>query len=245
MNRTRRTLLLAGAATLPGCAMRTTPMEGQHARELDVDVRWRARMRLWLYLPRGYGAGSDRWPALLFLHGAGERGRDLERVKTHGPPKLIAQGREFPFVVAAPQVDDDDAWDAHVLHALLETLKAQLRIDAERVWATGLSMGGHGAWNWACTYPNDLAAIAPVCGTGDHLRACRMRRVPVRAYHGADDDVVPLAAQQKMVDALRSCGGQVDFIVYPGVGHDAWRPAYDDEGLYRWLRAQRRRAAGG
>lgn len=244
MNRTRRSLLLAAAAALPGCATRSTSMEGQHAQQLDVDARWRARMRLWLYLPRGYGAGADRWPALFFLHGAGERGRDLELVKAHGPPRLISQGRAFPFIVASPQVDEHDTWDAHALHALLEKLKAHFRIDTDRVYATGLSMGGHGVWNWACTFPNDLAAIAPVCGTGDHLRACRMRRVPVRAYHGADDDVVPLAAQQKMVDVLRACGGQVDFIVYPGVGHDAWNPAYEDEQLYRWLLAQRRRAAG-
>ncbi|MCX8113794.1 MAG: prolyl oligopeptidase family serine peptidase, partial [Burkholderiaceae bacterium] len=99
----------------------------------------------------------------------------------------------------------------------------------------------HGLWDWACTYPQDLAAIAPVCGWGDHLRACRMRSVPVRAYHGAADDVVPLAVQRKMVEALRGCGGVAELIVYPNVGHDAWNRAYEDEELYRWLAAQRRK----
>jgi predicted peptidase len=217
-------------------------IEGQYAHELGIDAHWRAPMRFWLHLPPGYETRREAWPTLFFLHGAGERGRDLERVKVHGPPKLIAQGREFPFIVVSPQVDDDDVWDAHEVHALLEALKARLRIDADCVYATGLSMGGQGVWNWACTYPEDLAAIVPVCGAGDYLRACRMRHVPVRAYHGTDDAIVRLAAQQKMVDAVRACGGHVDFIVYPRVGHDAWNRAYDDQLLYRWLLAQRRGA---
>jgi predicted peptidase len=241
MNRARRRLMLSAATAVAGCATTVPTLPGQHANQLEIDVHWRARMRLWLYLPPGYETSANAWPALVFLHGSGERGRDLERVKAHGPPKLIAQGRTFPFIVVSPQADDDDAWDAHALHGLLETLKARLRIDADRVCATGLSMGGHGVWNWATTYPFDLAAIAPVCGYGDDLRACRMRSVPVRAHHGADDTVVPLAAQQKMVDALRACGGAAELIVYPGVGHDAWNRAYEDEALYRWLLAQRRR----
>lgn len=240
MNLKRRALTMA--AMLSGCATTRLPMKSHSANEIDLDIRWRTRLRFRLDLPGGYEVGTDRWPALVFLHGAGERGRDLERVKAHGPPKLIAQGRDFPFVVVSPQVDEDDAWDAHALHTLLEALKARLRIDADRVCATGLSMGGRGAWDWACTYPDDLAAIAPVCGWGDHLRACRMRGVPARAYHGANDDVVPLAAQRKMVDALRACGGAAELIVYPDLGHDAWNRAYEDEQLYRWLAAQRRKA---
>lgn len=214
-----------------------------HAHTIEIDVRWRSSMRLWLHLPRGYHANAEPWPVLFFLHGAGERGDDLARVKVHGPPKLVAQGREFSFILVAPQVAEHDNWSPHELHALLEVLKNRLRIDVDRVYATGLSMGGHGVWDWAITYPHDLAAIAPVSGFGDHLRACRMRHVPVRAYHGADDTVVPLAMQRKMVDAVRDCGGQVEFIVYPHVGHDAWSRAYNDAQLYRWLLGQRRRRA--
>ncbi len=94
-------------------------------------------------------------------------------------------------------------------------------------------------WAWAAAYPGDLAAIAPVCGYGNPAAVCRARTVPVRAYHGAADTVVPLAAQQACVDALRACGGTVEFKVYPGVGHDAWNPAYEDPELVPWLMRQR------
>ena len=94
---------------------------------------------------------------------------------------------------------------------------------------------------WATAFPGDLAAIAPVCGFGDPDDVCRAQHVPVRAYHGEADTVVPLAGQQACVDALRACGGTVEFITYPGVGHDAWNPAYDDPKLMPWLLAQVRR----
>jgi predicted peptidase len=238
----RRRWLRAGVAAALAGGIPTTVRSAASLRagHADVSVHLRAQMRFWLYLPTGHGTGSEVWPAVFFLHGSGERGSDLQRVKAHGLPKLIAQGKSFPFVVVSPQVDEGGAWDPHWLHGLLELLKVRLRIDADRVCATGLSMGGHGAWDWACTYPADLAGIAPVCGYGNPLRACQMRDVPVRAYHGADDDVVPVAAQQKMVDAVRACGGSAEMVVYPGIGHDAWNPAYEDPQLYRWLLAQRR-----
>ncbi len=196
-------------------------------------------LRTWLYLPPGYEGGSQAWPLLVFLHGSGERGSDLARVKTHGPPKQVEQGRDLPFILCSPQLEAGRAWSPDDLHALMAALQARLRIDASRISGTGLSLGGGGVWAWAAAYPQDLAAIAPVCGFGNPAAVCQARAVPVRAYHGAADDVVPLAAQQACVDALRACGGTVDFTVYPGVGHDAWTPAYEDPALVPWLMQQR------
>ena len=119
-------------------------------------------------------------------------------------------------------------------------MQQRCRIDTNRVLATGLSLGGHGVWNWAAAYPGDLAGIAPVCGFGSPAQVCQARTVPVRAYHGETDDVVPVAAQQACVDALRTCGGRADFIVFPGVGHGAWDPAYQDPALVPWLMKQDR-----
>ena len=197
-------------------------------------------MHTWLYLPRGYLASGHAWPLVVFLHGSGERGTELDRVKLHGPPRQAAAGRDLPFILCSPQLEADQNWQPDTLHALLPALQALLRIDAARTTATGLSMGGHGVWTWAAAYPQDLAGIAPVCGYGDPAAVCRARQVPVRAYHGDADTVVPLAEQQVCVDALRACGGDVSFTVYPGVGHDAWTPAYDDPGLVPWLMARRR-----
>lgn len=227
------TPLLANACTAPLTAPR------QQAIALSLPGRPTPLQAL-LALPRGYHDDERAWPLVVFLHGSGERGDDIERVKVNGPPRLVAEGREFPFVLCSPQLEAEGDWNPDQLHALLAALRSGWRIDATRTTATGLSRGGHGVWRWAAAWPDDLAGIAPVCGHGDPARVCRARRVPVRAYHGADDNVVPLAAQQACVDALRACGGEVSFTVYPGVGHGSWEAAYEDPGLVPWLMARRR-----
>lgn len=238
----RRTLL-AAPLLMSACMPTPTPplREGQHRFELPAGAGLTEAVRMWLTLPPDYLAGARAWPLVVFLHGSGERGTELERVKAHGPPKLAERGANYPFILVSPQLDEGRRWDAVPLHALLLALQARLRIDPERVCATGLSLGGHGVWDWATAYPRDLAAIAPVCGFGEPEDVCRMRQVPVRAYHGANDSVVPLARQQECVDALRACGGTAELTVFPGVGHDAWNPAYDDPALVPWLMAQVRR----
>jgi len=195
--------------------------------------------RFWIWLPREYAQTSARWPLVVFLHGSGERGVELSKVKVHGPPKLIAQGQAWPAILVSPQLEDNARWDPVRLHRLLVALKARLHVDPQRCTGTGLSMGGFGVWQWATDYPRDLAAIAPVCGFGDPDRVAAMRDVPVRAYHGDKDAVVPLAPHVACVDALRAAGGKASLTIYPGVGHDSWTPAYNDPELLPWLLAQR------
>jgi len=249
---TRRTVL-ATPLLMSACALSTTPMPmsapkpspkapgpqaDQQAVAFDLPGR-STPVRTWVALPAAYAAGTQAWPLVVFLHGSGERGEDLEKVKVHGPPKHVAAGRSYPFILCSPQLEEGQSWNPDTLHALRAALQARYRVDPQRITATGLSRGGHGVWHWAAAYPADLAAIAPVCGFGNPARVCQARQVPVRAYHGSADDVVPLARQQACVDALRACGGQAEFIVYPGVGHNAWDPAYEDAALVPWLMAQR------
>ena len=233
-----RRQVLAAPLLMTACAHTPSPSR-QEAIALTLPGRT-AALRAWLHLPRGYDDQRADWPLVVFLHGSGERGDDLERVKVHGPPRHAAAGREYPFVLCSPQLEAGARWAPATLHDLLAALRARWRIDPHRITATGLSLGGHGVWNWAAAYPDDLAGIAPVCGYGDPTAVCRARHVPVRAYHGSADTVVPLAAQQACVDTLRACGGEVGFTVYPGVGHDAWNPAYEDPGLVPWLMARSR-----
>jgi predicted peptidase len=243
---TRRAVLTA-PLVLSACAGMTPPQsrlvspEGQHALSLSVPGR-STPLQMWLYLPPGYHASTQDWPLLMFLHGSGERGNDINTVRYNGPPRLVREGRHYPCILCSPQLDpnpDEDAeWDVTVLHRLLGVLRQRLRVDPRRITATGLSLGGIGVWTWAATYPEDLAGIAPVCGFGPEQGLCRAQPVPVRAYHGADDDVVPLARDQASVDALRACGGQVSLTVYRGVGHAAWIPAYEDPELVPWLMRQ-------
>ena len=177
-----------------------------------------------LYLPPAYESNEMKWPLLLFLHGAGERGDDLELVKVHGPPKMIAQGRDFPFVVISPQCPDGEIWSIETLHALINEVVETHRIDTSRIYVTGLSMGGYGSWGLAYTYPDLFAAAVPICGGGEPEKAPLMKEIPTWVFHGAKDTAVPLERSQEMVDALEEAGGNVQFTVYPDAGHvGAWK----------------------
>lgn len=198
-----------------------------------------------LYLPKDYEQ-QKVWPLLLFLHGAGERGDDLQLVKVHGPPKLIANGSDFPMIVVSPQCPADKWWQAAHLSALLDQIEQDYKVDQERIYLTGLSMGGFGTWALAAYEPHRFAAIVPICGGGDGFRTRFYPQLPVWAFHGADDDVVPLVNSQLMVDAQKQHGGQPKLTVYPDAGHDSWTATYDNAEVYEWLLSQRRQetAAG-
>ena len=217
------------------------PCDAQSAERQVAQSQVRTiEMQYLLYLPPAYDESEETWPLLLFLHGAGERGDDLELVKVHGPPKMIAQGRDFPFVVVSPQCPKDEWWSVDALHDLLNEIVETYRIDTARIYATGLSMGGYATWGLACTYPERFAAVVPICGGGDSEKAPLMKEIPTWVFHGAKDEAVPLQQSQEMVDALKAAGSDVRFTVYPEGGHvEAWQNAYSDPTLWEWLAKQR------
>ena len=217
-------------------AQPTPVLQTEHVFRGSVPVT----VRYLLHLPEGYEDGDEAWPLLLFLHGAGERGDSLARVKQHGPPKRIARGERFPFILVAPQAPAGGGWDAPSLLALLDEIAATYRVDDDRVYVTGLSMGGFGTWSLIAADPDRFAAAAPICGGGEPWRICAIGRLPVWAFHGEADPVVPLERSEEMVRALEACGGDVRLSVYPGAGHDSWTVTYDDPELYDWLLRHRR-----
>jgi predicted peptidase len=193
-----------------------------------------------LYLPKDYDQ-KESWPLLLFLHGAGERGEDLNKVKFHGPPKLIAAGKEFPFIVVSPQCPTRSrGWQPFELSALLDDLTQKYKVDKDRLYVTGLSMGGFGTWALAAYSPDRFAALVPICGGGDPNTARRFAHVPIWVFHGAKDPTVPLSASERMVEALKKAGVTPKFTVYPDAGHDSWTEAYNNPELYEWLLQQKR-----
>lgn len=193
-----------------------------------------------LNLPKGYSADTaSRWPLMIFLHGSGERGDDIARVKVHGPPRVADRDPSLPFVIVSPLLPADQDWDIAKLDALLDHALASLRVDPARVYLTGLSRGGHATWRWAAAEPWRFAAIAPVAGRGDPEVACALAKVPVWAFHGDRDDVVPPEGSFAMVRAIRACGGSPRLSIYPDLSHNAWDPSYDDPALYLWLLKQR------
>jgi predicted esterase len=240
------------------------PGEGRLAGKNSIwarDQRWWhpikeklgiARYKCLIDLPEGYHSGEQKYPLLLFLHGSGERGDDVDTLRENGPPKVVKEmgatgellrGHGAPgFIVVSPQCRAGEWWCARDLAAVLDEAEMRFRVDPERVYVTGLSMGGYGTWELAEEYPDRFAAIAPVCGAGNPDAAKRLKDLPAWVFHGQRDTVVPFKRSQDMVNALKKAGGRVRFTAYPDRGHDCWTPTYANTQLYDWLLKQKRGA---
>ena len=200
-----------------------------------------------LYVPEDYSADGPAYPMVLFLHGLGESGNgsdeELWRVAAHGPPKQVKQGRQFPFILISPQTPRPDLkngtgafWPSEKLIGLMAEIDDHLNIDDKRVYLTGLSMGGFGSWRLASKLPNRFAAVAPICGGGKPGEmASELTKMPIWAFHGGKDNVVPMEGSVKMVDAVNAAGGNARLTIYPEAGHDSWSATYDNPLFYDWL----------
>lgn len=221
----------------------------------DVTIRYM------LFVPKDYQATGRKWPLMLFLHGLGEcSNADLSRVKIHGPAHFVDSRPDFPFIVVTPQLPPppgykegvvytsqqiialaDKAWKPEELIQLVDHVMAKLNVDRDRVYVTGLSMGGYGTWRLVAAYPDRFAAAVPICGGGEPEKmAHALSRVPIWAFHGAKDATVPLEKCQQMVDAVKRAGGDVRLTVYPEAQHDSWTATYNNKQVYDWLLAHRR-----
>jgi dienelactone hydrolase len=192
-----------------------------------------------VYLPDRYYRSFERCPLILTLHGRGEAGVDIGLVRRQGLPRRVEAKGGLPFVIVAPP-SSDWAWNVEALDALLDEVLKRYRVDLDRVYVTGNSMGGNGTWALAAKCPERFAAIAPICGVGDASSTGRLKNVPTWAFHGADDRVVPPEKSERMIAALKKAGGDARLTVYPGVGHDAWTATYANPRFYEWLLQQRR-----
>lgn len=216
---------------------------GHHPQEFEKKITKTLKCKFLLFLPEKYGKEKKQWPLMLFLHGAGERGSDLEKVKKHGPPKIVEKQKDFPFIVVSPQCPEDDWWTekTEVLSHLLDSIVDRYDVDTERIYLTGLSMGGYGTWALAAKYPERFAAIVPICGGGKRFLAWRLKNVPVWAFHGAKDRLVPLKESEELVNAVKKQGGNARLTVYPEAGHDSWTKTYNNKEVYDWLLKYRRK----
>ena len=212
-----------------------------------------------VYSPEGVDNAS-RMPLVVFLHGAGERGHDNERQLLHGARDLLRYSieRQEPMIIVAPQVPLDErwvdvVWDERVhrmpehpsesmglLMGLLTELMLDSRVDPNRVYLTGLSMGGFGTWDLIARWPDTFAAALPVCGGGDTDSAVRIKDIPIWAFHGSDDAVVIPERSRDMIQALQRVGSNARYTEYPGVGHDSWTETYQNFEVLDWFFSQRR-----
>jgi hypothetical protein len=192
-------------------------------------------------LPHDYGADlAKRWPLILFLHGGSQRGYNLQIVRENGLAHLLAEGKPVPAIVISPQLGWFESWQPQTLSKLLDEASAKYRVDPDRIYVTGLSMGGDGTWDLAMAHPERIAAIVPIAGEGDFADAARIKDLPTWTFEGMKDNIVPPVNVTGMVDAIRQAGGHPHMTLYPGVTHNSWDKAYATEALYTWLFAQKR-----
>ncbi len=198
-----------------------------------------AKMDYLLFLPQGYATSEQRWPLMLFLHGSGESGTNLANLKKHGPPHIVESDPVFPFILVSPQ-SAKGGWNNAELSALLDDVIANYRVDTHRLYLTGLSMGGFGAWSLAAAHPERFAAIVPICGGGNPANARKLATLPIWAFHGAKDPTVPVQRSRDMVAAVKAAGGNIRYTEYPEAKHNCWTKAYKNPELYQWLLEQKR-----
>jgi predicted peptidase len=193
-----------------------------------------------LYLPPGYGKDDKAWPLVLFLHGKGDK---IARQKKSGLPRQIEKKQEARFILVTPQNPTTGFWSAANLNTLLEDVIARHKVDRDRVYVTGLSMGGFGTWSLLAAYPDRFAAAIPICGGGTPATVKRFKDVPIWVFHGEEDDVVPIARSEAMVKALEAAGAKnLKFTRYPSTKHDSWTKTYNNPKVWDWLLEQRRSA---
>ena len=192
--------------------------------------------RFLLHLPAAYDSRSD-WPMIVFLHGAGERGRDLDLVKREALPRILETLPDFPFVVVSPQEEKGRLWTAEGLSSLVDDMTGKYRVDPKRIYVTGLSTGATTALELAIARPDQIAAVAAVSPTRIPPGLCGMKDVSVWIFQNAADDRVPPARSKKLARELETCGGkgEVRLTFYQREGHDSWTETYRRTDLYEWF----------
>ncbi len=241
-------ILLAGLAETPSDAPPAVRRTNVLARNAEWWEGLRGRLGLLqkypyiVDLPKDYAADSGRrWPLILFLASAGDRGDDVDVVRHVGLAGEIDRGRQVPAIVVTPVCPLDEPWKPLVLARLLDEVCAAYPVDRDRICVTGMSDGGDGTWDLGMLQPGRFAALAPICGEGDWADAARLIRLPVWTFQGLKDDLVPPGMTTGMVDAMRKADGHPHLTLYPDADHpETWAKAYATDALYAWMLAQKR-----
>jgi predicted peptidase len=234
--------LLAALCIAPGAVA-----PHQQAHVLDATSPHLVHLRYLLFLPSTYAAKPEtHWPLILYLHGGSLRGDDVEQLRTLGLPHKLESEPDFPFVVVSPQCPAGEIWtDTEAIDALLDRVIRDYRIDQQRVYVTGHSMGGRGALYFAYRSPSRFAAVlalspySPISAWGSKLA-----QIPVWIVHGVADTLAPIAETKELVQAIEAVGGHPRFDSLPGRDHSIL-DIYDQRDVYQWLLQQKRSTSAG
>jgi predicted peptidase len=212
----------------------------QQIAQSDIRKKMPSLYKYLCYLPDNYDSiRNKKWPLIIYLHGKSVCGNDLNKLKRYGIPFYIDRGMQFKAVVVSPQCPAGRNWTSeNWFQSLYNEITEKYHIDTNRIYLTGMSMGGFGAWDLAIKYPRRFAAVVPLCGGGKPQLVCAIKDVPIWVFHGNMDEIVPLKRSEEMVEALKKCGGDPMFTVLKGKGHDIHR-TYGDEKIYDWMYKQK------
>jgi predicted peptidase len=212
---------------------------------VEVDVLLPYKLSYKVYLPEGYNDPDTTYPLVLFLHGVGERGDDIDLVETHGLPKVIKNGKTFPFITVAPQCPNQEWWSraemVKCLVYLVTKITKMYNVDNTRVYVTGLSMGGFGTIALANERPDLFAAALAVCGGADFNNFNSLKNIPLWLLHGSDDEVHPAGYSEKIYSKLKDINPEVKLTIYDGVDHNSWDITYDNSDIYEWLLSKQKK----
>ena len=212
-------------------------------RHLTIPREQLTNLDYLIQLPHGYDEETNRWwPLVFYLHGIGESGHDLTKVLRFGPPRLVAQGKDLPCIVVSPQLPPGYFWfrESNLALAILDEVMRSNRVDQTRVCITGNSMGAFGAIVMAAREPERFASLVPICGGVDYVDSLRLHDVPIWAFHGEQDPIIPVAESRRLVRLVNEIGGHARLTIYPDLGHNCWDRAYDDPALWDWILAQKK-----
>ncbi len=207
---------------------------------MNIEYKTVNTLKYLIRYPEGYTDGA-KYPVIIFMHGAGSRGCNIESLKSNPYFRNTERLESFPFITVAPLCSENTWFDLlHELKALLRLVALESYTDAERIYLMGASMGGYATWQLAASMPEYIAAIVPICGGGMYCNAARLANIPVWAHHGALDTTVRVEESEKMVDAVNKAGGNARLTVYPNVAHNAWIPTYTNPEVFEWLLSKTR-----
>ena len=200
-----------------------------------------------LFMPRDTTAVENgKYPLIVTLHGIGERGSDLWKVKNEGLPKILDGKNDFKFIVVSPQCPSTTEWYYNdgiqqKLDKMIDSVISRYPVDVNRIYLTGLSMGGIGTLDLAIRYPARFAALIPIAfRIEDGWNLCAIKDIPMWAFHGERDDIIPISKAQAVVNALVACGGNPLFTIYPDLYHDSWTRTYNNPDIYTWLLSKKK-----
>lgn len=202
--------------------------------KLKIEIVEKHELTYVLHIPKNT---KEKKPLIIFLHGSGEKGTDIEKVKVHGPLKY-SKTLELDSYILAPQCPENEYWNEEVLYRLILKIQKENNIDGSRIYLTGLSMGAWGAWNLAFAHPETFAALVPIAGYVDRvpmIEDCKIKHIPTRIFHGVLDDVVNMDYSISIYKKLKTCNANVQLTLFDDAGHDSWSKVYDNQDIYDWM----------